>query len=285
VLLLCAVVSTFDPSSPTRKQRREQAVANALRGLLRDHAGEIFPELEKLEDTLPLTISLNWNADGSVEFVPDLHSQLTAQLQDLLRKAWPFRSGHVYDIQASVPESPRSRPPSAEHVFAGYDPLGVPLWSKPAYPEPGDLYADFTPGKLLHGAKKLPGYALLSQLTLGPFDLPPAFQSITGTPQLSLTLQVVEHRDSGAQYALDLNLLTGGLLPDELEALFQEPAFHPLVSGLRKTEAEVFRLSEKAEDAWRDQNSGRMQEELKRVPGIVRGLAERLNCTWLKGKA
>lgn len=279
-----------NPNPPTRYQRREQAAADALRGLVRDLLTDRFPDAAGLEEDLLLSLNMrvNLQAHGNLQFQPDLRSQLIEQMEDLLQPTEAFRLGTVYDFHEKSHDTPACRPPDAESIFAGYDPFGTPTWTpfSTVASLPGEQEEtlqvvvqsgkELKFGQLADYGKSSHAYSILGQLCAGYLPLPGAYQKIANAPHLALSLQVVECRNSRGGFELNLNILCGGLLIEELETLLEESCLRDFASELRKAGEHLFRLSEKAEQAWRHQDTQTLNSLLKRVPSFLGRLAKNL---------
>ncbi len=237
---------------------------------------------------LGLNIRVNLQADGKLQFEPDLKSQLLEQMEDLLQPTEAFRMGAVYDFHEKSHDTIACRPPDATSVFTGYDPFGNPTWtpfvSVASLPNEQEktLHVVIQSGKELKSrqlaeyGKSSHAYSILGQLCAGYLPLPGAYQKIANAPHLALTIQVLECRNSRGGFELNLNILCGGLLIEEFETLLEEPRLREFVSELRKAEEHLFRLSEKAERAWRHQDTQTLNNLLKQVPSFLGRLAKNL---------
>lgn len=279
-----------NPNTLTRYERRERAAADVLRGLVRDFLVDHFPGAANLEEDLLLNLVLRVNPreDGQLRFDPDLRSQLILQMENLLKPAEAFQPGAVFDFYEDSSDTVNSRPPDAVSVFAGYDPFGHPVWTPFETIAPGNAKESESVRVLIQTGKELKSrqlaeygksshdYSILGQLCLGYLPLPAAYQPIANSPRLALTLQVVECRNSRGGFELNLNILCGGLLTEEFETLLQEPGFHTFASELRNAEKMLFRLSEKAKQAWKHQDTHTLNQQLKRVPSFLGRTANQL---------
>lgn len=282
-----------NPNPPTRYQRREQAATEALRGLVRDLLTDKFPDLAGMEEDflLSLDIRVNLQADGKLAFEPDLRSQLIAQMEELLEPVEAFRMGAVYDFHEKSHDTIACRPPDAISVFAGYDPFGHPTWtcfdsvSTTAKKKDGSVHViiqsgkELKTGQLAEFGKSSHAYSVLGQLCLGYLPLPRAYQKIANAPHLALTLQVVECRNSRGEFELKLNILCGGLLSDEFETLLEDTILRPFAAELRNAEQTLSRISEKSEQAWRDQDTHTLSSLLRKIPAFLGRTANQLQAS------
>jgi hypothetical protein len=272
-IALFIVMSNSNPQQSTRSQRREQAAADALRSLIRDTLLDKFPVLAEEHIEIPLHLSLKLTGEA-LKFTPDLRSQILEQAEAFLAPCESFHPGSVFDFHARTAEAPGCRPPGALDVFAGYDPLGHPKWSRLSAMLPEGLPLKIFSGKelkteqlLAHG-KNDKNYNLLGQLILGPLPVPRVYQNFTESPECALTLQIVEVRDAQAHFSLRVNLLCGKLLAEELEAMIQENPLREVNRALLQLREEVGRLEAQALEAWCHQDSKALSLILKAVPKI-----------------
>ncbi|MDF3129802.1 hypothetical protein P0Y35_11395 [Kiritimatiellaeota bacterium B1221] len=261
-----------NPNAPenTRSQRREQAAADALRSFIRDTLQEKFPLLDTEEIDLPLNLSLHISCaeSGELQFEPDLRSQVIAQAEAHLNPLGIFQDGTVYDFYDKQPK----RPPSALSAFAGYDAFGHPKWT-PVSELKIFRGKELKTEQLSAYGKNDKAFNILGQVTLGPLPVPKAYQPLTGTDSFALTIQIVETRNTRAHFSLELNLLVGGLLPDERDEMLQELPLRQIHQALRALEQEVDLLRHHAEKAWTDQDNKRFNHELQKVPKLLADFA------------
>lgn len=274
-------MSNSNPSESTRSQRREHAAADALRSLIRDTLLENFPLLQTEEIELPLNLSLKISGNDLDEltFDPPLIQQIREQAENHLLPREVFQAGSVYDFQTRQ----SCRPPDALAVFRGYDPMGHPQWSLVTDLLPDGLTLKVFSGKDLKRAqlaaygKDDKSYNLLGQLITGPLPVPQAYQHLTNSPTFALSAQIVETRDSRAHFALKLNLLAGGLLPDELAEMLQEAPLNPVGLALQRLDLQVQQLEALALDAWKNQDTRAFNRDLKSVPTLLAACAQDLH--------
>jgi hypothetical protein len=285
------------PAAPARSrtERREQASADALRGLIRDFLLEKYPAIMEAGEPLLLSIDLllEPGEPGALRFEPDLRRQVSEQVQVLLAPRDAFEEGAVYDFQQNSPRVPGCRPPEPDAVFAGYDNLGRAKWHSftQCLLDARDPRVDQVAGKagrpvsLLQKGKDLrseqlsshgranKAYSLLGQLSCGYFSLPPAYAKTAGGDKLALTFQIVETRDTRGDFALRLNLLAGGLLATEVKDLLQEPAFRRLAAACDHARGKTADIERRAREALAQRDSDGFQRAMRRVPAILQDLA------------
>lgn len=264
-------------TEPSRTQRRTKAAEDALRSLIRDTLLDKFPALKDSVDELPLTLALkvNCSESGELTFDPELREQVIAQAYSLLQNGDAFQYGRVYDFHEQSHQTPECIPPNATAVFSGYDPFGHPQWSQIDM-----LLAKKTSAKIFSGkdlkTEQLQAYGkndkafnILGQLILGPLRVPKAYQTLTESTEWALTLQVVETRDAQNHFGLQLNLLAGRLLPDELLSMLEDKGCRALADALATLYESVTRMEQKACEAWSNHDHKRLENILKKVPQIL----------------
>ena len=282
----------------SRYERKEQASADALRGLIRDYLMEKYPSLMEKGEEIPLLlqVKLTPGEPGELCFSPDLRRQLSDQLAEAAAPEAEFREGAVFDFQAESNESPDCRPPDPTRVFAGYDSMGRPQWQ--AYfqllldardPDVDRLHAknarpvvriqrgkDLKAAQLGSYGRASRAYALLGQLTAGYYRLPPAFVRVAGDDRLALTFQIVETRTGKNTFALRLNTLAGGLLDLEINDLLQEPAFRDVARAREGMIKELDRLQAQAGKAHAAHDTEGFQKAMRRIPRLLSQMREAL---------
>jgi len=265
------------PNRRTRYERRETAAADALRGLLRETLLEKFPSLAAAPAELELNVSfrLDTAEAGGLVFEPNLRQQVVAQATESLAARTAYREGAVYDFGARSSETPLCRPPDATSVFAGYDGTGRPLWSardvdriEPTTTRGRDLRKP-PPG--LRGAER--AYSVLGQVEYGPVPLPASYRELAGGERLAMTFQAVETRDPQGQFRLRLNPLAGRLLPDEWERLLEERELKRVATAFVKARERLAEVEREAFQALAHRDSNGYRETMRRVPGVLHGLA------------
>ena len=285
------------PAAPTRSryERREQASADALRGLIRDFLLEKYPAIMEAGEPLLLSIDLllEPGEPGALRFEPDLRRQVSEQVQVILAPRDAYEEGAVYDFQQNSPRVPGCRPPEPDAVFAGYDNLGRAKWHSftQCLLDARDPRVDQVAGKagrpvsLLQKGKDLrseqlsshgranKAYSLLGQLSCGTYTLPPAYAKTAGSDKLALTFQVVETRDTCGEFALRLNTLAGGLLSTELNDLLQESSFRSLAAARDHARSKTADTERRAREALAQRDSDGFQRVMRRVPAILQDLA------------
>lgn len=274
-------MSNPNPNESTRSQRREQAAADALRSLIHDTLREKFPQLADLHPDLSLNLSLNihGNDPGRLTFDPPLRQQVLDQAAACLAPLESFQLGSVYDFQTRH----HCRPPDALSAFAGYDPLGHPKWSPVSDLIPEGQQLKIFSGKQLKAeqlrtqGKNDKTFNLLGQLILGPLPVPGPYQKLTASETFALSIQIVETRNARHHFALQLNLLTGTLLPEELDEMLQELPLRHLNQAVMALKHQLEALEHRALAAWEHQDSQTFNSELKKVPRLLTQLGYQLS--------
>lgn len=283
------------PTKPARSrtERREQAAADALRGLIRDYLLEKCPDaLEQAEPmSFTLKVELIPGEPGEMSFTPHLRKQLGRQVQTRSPEPLLFEEGAMYDFQE---EKTDCRPSDPAEVFAGYDSMGRPQWHSYTQvlldardPEVDQLHLsrgrplvryqrgkDLKAGQLGSFGKASRTYSLLGQVTAGFYRLPPAFAKRAGSETLAFTFQVVETRDVHGKLRLRLNTLVGGLLPVEVGDLLQDRDFRGVAAARDEALRALQRVEEKALAASAMRDSEGFQAAMRRVPGVLYGLRD-----------
>ncbi len=286
------------PPSPklSRYERREQASADALRGLIRDFLMEKYPALMESKQALNLSIDLvlEPGEPGGLRFTPDLRKQVSEQAMALLAPRDAYEEGAVYDFQQESARGPGCRPAEGDQVFGGYDNLGRPVWKTltQVLLDAQDPRVDALTGRvgravaLVQLGKELrcqqlsshgrsnKGYSLLGQVVCGYYGLPPAYVKLAGGAKLAVSLHVVETRDARGQFALRMNTVAGGFLAQEFEDLLKEPALRGLAMAREAMRTKVADLESRGREALIRRDSEAFQKAMRRIPGLLRDFAE-----------
>jgi hypothetical protein len=292
-----APVQEDAPAKPVRSrtERREQAAADALRGLIRDYLLEKCPDV--LEQPEPMTFTLKVELipgePGEMSFTPHLRKQLGRQVQTRAPEPLLFEEGAMYDFQE---EKTDCRPSDPSEVFSGYDNMGRPQWTSYTQvlldardPDVDQLHVsrgrplvrhqrgkDLKSEQLGSFGKASRTYSLLGQVTAGFYRLPPAFAKIAGGEKLAFSFQVVETRDAHGKLRLRLNTLAGGLLPVEVNDLLQDRDFRNVAAARDQALKDLARVEEKALAASAMRDSEGFQAAMRRIPGVLYGLRDGL---------
>ncbi|HOW98334.1 MAG TPA: hypothetical protein P5567_05685 [Kiritimatiellia bacterium] len=281
-----------------RPARREQAACDALRTFVRDLHQDRFgtapPRLE--EGELVLKMKARPGEDWALRFDPPLSEQLETQLDDWQASRDIYREGRVYCFRCDTSECEHARPFSPLEVFKEYAPNGIPEWHELAqallaggderaerlYREGGGLVALFQPGRLLRG-KQLSSfgrssrtYAILAQVASGFFPAPEGLSPEGGQgSRLAISFQAVEVRGPRGERILRLNPVTRGDVAGLRESLTSgwQPA---LYRAWKTAEQEMEYLERAAREAGAGRDGARVHEVMRRLPGIMRRLAESL---------
>lgn len=282
-------------AGPNRSARRENAACDALRTFLRDlhgyRFGSVPPRAEEAE--LVLRLKVRPREDWHLSFAPGLGEQMAAQLDNWQAGRNVYREGSVYCFRCDTSECAHARPASPLEVFKEYAPNGTPQWHELAqallaagdervdrlYQDHGGVIARYQAGRQLRGrqlssfGRSSKTYAILGQVVAGFFPFEPS----AGTPgakpgRLAVTFQVVEGRGPRGELMVRLNAITGAD-PAQLREQLASGG-HPVLERAWKTAAEaIARIEQVARNAAASET---MIEALRRVPGVLRRLAESL---------
>lgn len=292
------IPASTPPGSPRlpRVERREKAVADALRSLIRDTHLERSGTAEPRQADLSLHISLrvrpaeNW----TIDFEPRLSEQIGHQLDEACTARGVYSPGRVYCFRCDDAWCGHTVPPSALSVFRGYGETGLPEWQDlhQALVEARDeRVARLFEGRpevvalvqLGHGLRERQlssfgrsskTYALLGQVVAGYFRPPPAAAEPGFPDRLAMTFQVVETRDAAGRTCVRLNVLTRLRDGSDLDELFASD-WEPWVHRARELAAHAVETIERRVQAARA--SGRSEEvqaAMRRVPAVLKRLAE-----------
>lgn len=219
------------------------------------------------------------------DFAAELAAHLEDEVDDAIRRAAAFRPGHVYCHRCCAAACEHSSPPTAQHVFTGYNPTGTPLWEPMAqallalrHPEVNALYDNpralvtlVQDSATLRGtmleAWQNPVCEVVGQLVAGYFRPPGG--SIGNGERLALTLQVTAARTQRQGLRLGLNLLGG---PDEAWPIDLEPPWRRPLRWAQDALASVAVPRGRGRGR-RLPSPGEVEE---RVLGILGGLSRRL---------
>jgi hypothetical protein len=282
------------PVRLSRTERREKAVSDALRTLIRDLHLEQFGVLPPGQEDFPLRIDLTVhpNDNWALHFSPPLADQVGRQVEDACARHGVFSPGRVFCFRCESSGCDHAAPPSALSVFKGYTEMGFPDWQ--------DLHQVFVEardervGRLFEGQREVLArvqlghglrerqlssfgrssktYALLGQVVAGYFILPRSVKADDPARRLAMTFQVVEIRGAGGRLALELNTLAClGVDLDELLGSDWEPWVHRARELARHALENVEHRVQVAREAGRTEE---VQAALRRIPSILKHLAE-----------
>lgn len=287
------------PARPalSRIERREKAVADALRTLVRDLQLDRFGVASRAPSSgLRFSVAftsrpdLNWD----LSFEPPLREQVLAHLEEAEAGAAVYQRGRVYCFRCESTECEHARPPSSISVFSGYAPTGEPEWHAlaQAFIEARDdrvdrLYAEraevMTRVQLGHElrqrqlssfGKASKTYSVLGQVAAGYFRTPPDPLRPRPDRRLAITFQAVEARAPGGAVRLELNAIasTGpGLELDELMHTEWEPWVQRAFALAERALKSVERRANAAREGRR---MDAFRASMGEVPVILRRLSE-----------
>jgi hypothetical protein len=271
--------------------RQGRKAGEALRAIVRDllsrKPGGHLIESSLSELDLHLRLELDDEQGSSDRLARALIDSLDRQLDDAIQQAAVFRPGHAYCHRCRSATCDHSLPPSGRHVFAGYQPTGMPRWVEfgqlcldNRHPDVDRLYAR-PPALLtrvhgrgeLHGgildAFKNRGYELLGQVTAGFYSV--AAPAQPGREVLALTIQAAASRNRRGAIRLGLNHIGRATSGDAQAMLGERERELPWRKAMLWAQSALSTLP-------RNRRRGRSAEEQheERVAGILRGLARRL---------
>jgi hypothetical protein len=283
-------------SKKTRSERREQAVCDALRTMIRDLHRNRFGAVQPKSGEVDLVLRLKTkpSEDWNLQFNPSLSEQLHTQLVDAQAEWNVFKPGHVHCFRCDSSECEHAVPPSSLSVFTGYAPNGTAEWSEfaqvliEAKDERVDqLFAsrsgivariqwghDLRDRQLGSFGRSSKTYSILGQVAAGYFALP-SFKGRGDSQKLAITFQIVELRGNAGEPRLRLNSIAkvpGSDLSDLLASNWQAGVYRAREVSARSLEAIENRV--KAARANRDAEA--VRDEMKQIPLILRRLAESL---------
>lgn len=284
-----------EPASPAGEalatDRREQAIRDALRTLLRDRHRELFGNRVSATRRLELTLTLSADpATWAPSFDPPLGEQLDVALTRGQLAAAVFQSGHVFCFRCERADCEHSLPPTPLAVFRGYGTTGQPSWSdfvqvaieagdprlEQLYVAPPAVLAFVQLGNELRRhqlaafGRASRSYSILGQVVAGYLPLERHAERIgAAADRTALTIQVVETRNAAGRRDVRLNTVAAGLNPDQWLEL--------LTSGWRPSVARCLReAGRRLEAAARPLTEPESAAALKRIPLVLSQLARGL---------
>ncbi len=285
------------PQAPrlSRTERRERALCDAMRTLIRDLHFHRHGASDTGAEPLPLTLELSVAPqDGwDVQFAPRLIEQLGAQLDDAMAERGAFEQGHVHCFRCGHAACEHSTPPDTLHVFRGYAQTGVPEWSEltqllvdlkdervdQLFSKPPAVLATMQLGRELRKqqfsffGRSSKTYSILGQVAVGYLRLPAKAAAECGADRLALTLQAVETRGPRGGMRLRLNVVTGGLAPDTLSELLAtswEAGPGRIITSASDSLEELAHQVEAAREA---AQPATVRKHLRRVPAVLARMA------------
>ncbi|MFQ5669349.1 MAG: hypothetical protein ACE5HD_02375 [Acidobacteriota bacterium] len=248
--------------------------------------------LRELE--LPLVLPLERGQAVPELFSRRLRTAIEAHIDTAIRQAAPtIHPGHVYCHHCDAAACQHSWPPTSRHVFAGYNPVGTPVWMPFAqfclenrHPKvhhlhrvpPAVLTLVQNAGPLR--ARLLPAWRsrsrkLLGQLTAGYFTLRGC--GAPGREVVALTIQVVAWSSGGKRSSLELSLLGRGPDGQPLDRLAEEYEDLPWCRPVLWARAALRSVPASRMPPGRRRMTGRGQAvQEQQVARILAGLARRL---------
>ena len=286
------------PEAPrlSRAERREKAVADALRALIRDNHldrfGAVMPE--KADLSLHIDLRVQPEAGWAVSFIPPLSEQVARQIDDARALHGAYRAGYVHCFRCESAACVHATPPSASSVFKGYAETGLPEWqdlhqafvtardgrvgllfdSRPHVLALVQLGHELRARQLSTFGRSSRTYALLGQVVTGYLMLPQQTARLDSSRRLALTFQVVEIREPHGRIGVRLNTLAGlgtGLDLDELLASDWEPWVYRARELAARAIEDIERRVQAASEGNRPDD---IQVAMRRIPSVLRRLAE-----------
>jgi hypothetical protein len=275
-------------------ERRERAVADALRTLVRDlheaHFGPVAPQTPGVDLTLRLRAA---PSDGwALEFEPPLAGQVLSQIERLHAVLGVYRDGAVYCFKCGATTCAHAVPPSPLSVFAGFDPMGLPEWRDFAqtlierkdervgqlFERMPRLVAAFHAGRDLRErqlaafGRATTTYSILGQIAAGYFLAGPAADPAS---RFALTFQAVETRGAGGGREVRLNMLGGPAGGGErLEGWLASDSGIGVARAREVARRAIMQVERMAEDSGGASDAALLHRAFSRVPAILRRLAE-----------
>ncbi len=286
------------PPTPalSRTERRERAVADALRTLVRDlhetHFGPVAPQTPGIGLTLRLRAS---PSEGwSLAFDPPLGRQVLAQIEQLHSVLGVYRDGALYCFKCGSTTCAHAAPPAPLSVFAGFDPMGLPEWREFAqtlierkdervgllFERPPRIVTALQSGRDLRErqlatfGRATTTYSILGQVTAGYFLCGPAADPAS---RFALTFQAVETRGAGGGREVRLNMLggpAGG--PERMEAWLASETGAGVARAREAARRAVGQVERMVDGAGGPADAALLHRAFSRVPAILRRLAESL---------
>jgi hypothetical protein len=285
-----------EPAPLSPLQRRERAVADALRTLVRDLVRGAFESGPPDEFQFQVQARVRPEDNWSLQFEPPLRDQLMEQAQDRLAARAAYQPGRVYCFRCRSAVCEHAAPGSSRQVFGGYGSTGAPRWIEFAqalvdardervdqlYAEPprllarGDTGRDLKAGQLDSFGRQSKTYAILGQVTVGYFRLDA--RPVGGAPETrqAVTLQAVEGRGPDGSVVLRLNTLCSIPGGATLEELFATGEYDWLQRARDRAVAALARTEGRVNVARAARDNKLLRREMGGVPEILRGLAASL---------
>jgi hypothetical protein len=246
---------------------------------------------------LALRVKVKAGEPWEIVFDPPLGLQIAAQVEDATATRAMYRPGRVFCFRCDLSTCEHAAPLSPLSVFAGYAPNGLPVWTEfaQALIEARDPRVDrlFEPGgavlalvqfgrdlrqrQLGSFGRASKTYSILGQVIAGYFTPDGADPPQSGEPRrLAVTLQIVEGRGERGEMELHLNVLGGASDGKDLAERLAG-GWQPGLRRARDTTArEVEEMEDRARGAHARGDIEGMEANLRRVPGVLRRLADSL---------
>jgi hypothetical protein len=294
------------PKPLARSERREKAATDALRTLIRDlhmdRFGAVVPAAEEVPLTLALTAQPQQGWD--LKFVPPLAEQIGRQVEDAQAGRGLYQAGHAFCFRCESSQCAHAAPPSPLSVFRAYTQTGMAEWQDlhQAFVEARDervdrlfderpqvltrvqLGRDLRDRQLSSFGRSSKTYSILGQVVTGYFLMPRSYAGSDDTRRLAVTFQVVETRASNGELCLRLNTLAGLTEGRDIEDLLTSE-WEPWVYRARELAIRALEgIERRARAAQTRQQTDDLHAALRRVPVILRRLAEFLERGYRQGR-
>lgn len=284
------------PPALSRTVRRERAVADALRTLIRDlHLDRFGAGTERLgEVDLTIRAYVRPGENWALTFDPPLAEQVGRQMEEVQAAHSVYQPGHVWCFRCESADCGHASPPSALSVFRSYAPTGLPEWQDlhQAFIAAQDTRVDrlfanapdalalvqlgheLRQEQLSSFGRASKTYAILGQVVAGYFHLPRRLALRDDDRRLAITFQVVETRGRAGGLELRLNTLAAVPAGVDLDDLFAEEWESWAFRARELATRALASLTERAEAARRARRNDELQTVMRRVPTVLRRLAE-----------
>lgn len=271
-------------------------MADALRTLIRDLYVDRFGEAPERLGGINLALAARIRpADGwALAFDPPLSAQVMGRLEEAQAAHAVYRPGRVWCFRCESAECDHAAPPSPVAVFRAYTSTGLPEWQElhQAFiaaqdPRVDRLFAnapevvalvqsgrELRHEQLSSFGRSSKTYSILGQVVAGYFRLPRRVAGRDESRRLAVTFQVVETRGPGGRLEVRLNTIAGVPVGVDLDDLFAE-AWEPWALRARELAVRALAaLSQRAQAAREAARSEEFQAAMRRVPTVLRRLAE-----------
>ncbi len=285
--------------SPAQKQwiskrlRREKAVSDAMRTMVRDLFTERFGHIvpKKQDFNLVLRLRVTLQPDWTVEFTPDLSSQILDQMDDMEAQFEVYQEGRVFCFRCNTSACEHSAPPDALHVFHQYDHMGTPQWKElpQIFLECRDERVGLLfekPPKLIalsqlgHEVKEQQSglygrasktYSVLAQIVAGYVPIPRGAKQ--EPHRLAMTFQAVEIRDARGHMRINLNVVAKPPDGVGLDHILNQDWAEWIERAIGTARRDLKQVEQLAHNARREGREDDYKSAMRRIPHILERLA------------